>query len=96
MKEWHILSIEAVLEELDSNIQMGLPETAVNERLLQYGFNELREGGGKKPLRILWEQISSTMVLILIASAVVSGILGKQTETVAISMSRKLYIESSG
>jgi len=85
MKDWHVLSVDTVLEELDSDAQTGLSETAVFERRQQYGSNELEERGGKNPLLILWEQISSTMVLILIAAAVVSGFLGKPTETAAIS-----------
>ena len=54
-------------------------------RRAQVGANELLETAGKAPWRIFWEQISSTMVLILIAAAVVSALLGKTTETIAIS-----------
>jgi Ca2+-transporting ATPase len=85
MKDWHTLSTETVIQTLNTNKQTGLDNTAVSERLVQYGPNELKEGSNKHPLRIFWEQISSTMVLILIASAVVSALLGKQTETAAIS-----------
>lgn len=70
---------------LATDINEGLTEEEVAQRLAQYGANELEERGGKHPLRILWEQISSTMVLILIAAAVVSGLLGKVTETAAIA-----------
>ena len=53
-------------------------------RLEQYGANELVEHGGRKPLQILWEQLTATMVLILIAAAVVAGLLGDTKNTIAI------------
>jgi Ca2+-transporting ATPase len=66
-------------------MKRGLSETEAQARLAQYGPNELVERGGKSPLKILWQQFTSTMVLILIAAAVISGLLGKVTETIAIA-----------
>ncbi|MCA9898423.1 MAG: cation-translocating P-type ATPase, partial [Anaerolineales bacterium] len=51
----------------------------------QFGPNELTESGGVSPVRLLVAQFTNTMVLILIAAAVVSGFLGKVTETAAIA-----------
>ncbi|MBN1967312.1 MAG: HAD-IC family P-type ATPase, partial [Anaerolineae bacterium] len=68
-----------------STIDRGLDPAEAATRLAQVGPNELEERGGKHPLAILWEQFTSTMVLILIAAAVVSGFLGKPLETIAIS-----------
>jgi Ca2+-transporting ATPase len=62
----------------------GLTATEAASRLRQYGPNELQEQAGKGPLRMFLEQFTQTMVLILIAAAVVSGLLGKGMETVAI------------
>ncbi len=84
-QEWHRLSVAAALQQLTVDPDQGLAPDEVQRRLTQFGPNELIEKGGKHPLRILWEQISSTMVLILIAAAVVSGLLGKVTETAAIA-----------
>jgi len=84
-QEWHRLSVAAALQSLTVDPDQGLSPDEVQRRLAQFGPNELIEKGGKHPLRILWEQISSTMVLILIAAAVVSGLLGKVTETAAIA-----------
>ena len=81
---WHQQSITDIVAELGTNLQTGLTDQEVAARRASYGANELAARGGKHPLRILWEQISSTMVLILIAAAVISGLLGKATETVAI------------
>lgn len=85
MTEWYRESTETVLTELRVASERGLDESEVAARQRQYGLNELEEQGGKGPLPILAEQFSSTMVLILIAAAVVSAFLGKPTETIAIS-----------
>jgi P-type Ca2+ transporter type 2C len=74
-----------VLDALGTPQDRGLEPAEAARRLAQYGRNELQERGGKTPLRILWEQFSSTMVLILIAAAVLSAFLGKPLETAAIS-----------
>lgn len=85
MTDWHRQTTETVLQNLDVTAENGLDSSEVAARLEQYGTNELKERGGKGPLPILLQQFSSTMVLILIAAAVVSAFLGKPTETVAIS-----------
>ncbi|MFW6070628.1 MAG: cation-translocating P-type ATPase [bacterium] len=83
MTPWHTLPTSEALQQLDSSAG-GLTAAEAGARLQRHGPNELREGGGIAPWRIFWQQLSSTMVLILIAAAVVSGFLGKTTETVAI------------
>ncbi len=94
-QEWHRLSVAAALQQLTVDPDQGLAPDEVQRRLAQFGPNELIEKGGKHPLRILWEQISSTMVLILIAAAVVSGFLGKVTETAAIA-ALSIWMASAG
>jgi Ca2+-transporting ATPase len=81
--EWHCQSVPAALALLDSTSN-GLTTNASHQRQAQYGPNELIEKGGKAPLRILWEQFTNVMVLILIAAAVLSLFLGKYLEAGAI------------
>ncbi len=85
MTIWHTQTVEAVLRELNVEPGRGLTDDEAARRREQVGPNELIERGGKHPLRILWQQFTSTMVLILIVAAVVSGLLGKTTETIAIA-----------
>ena len=85
MSNWHLQTIEEVAARLSADTHSGLSEADAHKRLVEHGANELIERGGKPPLRILWQQFTSTMVLILIAAAVVSGLLGKATETIAIA-----------
>ncbi len=73
------------MRELNVDPDRGLSDDEAARRREQVGPNELIERGGKHPLRILWQQFTSTMVLILIVAAVVSGLLGKATETIAIA-----------
>ena len=85
MTLWHTQTVEAVLRVLNVDTTQGLSDEEAARRREQVGPNDLIERRGKHPLRILWQQFTSTMVLILIVAAVVSGLLGKTTETVAIA-----------
>jgi P-type Ca2+ transporter type 2C len=88
---WHLTKINEVLSNLNSSQQAGLTQSEADARLVQYGRNELVEKGGRTPFRIFWEQITATMVLILIAAAVVAGLLGDLKNTIAISAIVILY-----
>ena len=84
MADWHAQTIPAVLAALGSSAEAGLPEAEAARRLAQHGPNALVERGGRSPWRILWEQFTATMVLILLAAAVLSAVLLKWTEAVSI------------
>ena len=84
-KIWYTATIPEITDTLKINLDQGLSDSEAADRRIQYGPNELQERSGTSPLRLLWVQFSNTMVLILIAAAVVSGFLGKVTETVAIA-----------
>ncbi len=82
---WYRKESEEVTAELGTTRSGGLTDQEAAERLERHGRNEIRDRGGKSSLPILFEQFTSTMVLILIAAAVISGFLGKFIETVAIA-----------
>ena len=81
--DWHRRSVDAVLAELGSSND-GLDEAAIERRRSEFGPNELQESAGTSPLKLIWGQISSVMVLILIGAAVLSLLLGKYLEAGAI------------
>jgi Ca2+-transporting ATPase len=83
MKTWHTQSSEEIFQSLSSS-EKGLTEPEAKARLETHGPNELRERKGKSALVMMGEQLSETMVLILIAAALISAFLGKGTETAAI------------
>ena len=70
---WHTLDTESALKNLQSDPARGLSTVQVAERLAENGPNELVEKGGRTPWQILWEQVTATMVLILIVAPKSSG-----------------------
>ncbi len=80
---WHHLDADATLEATDSGPD-GLDEAEAARRLARHGRNELVEKGATGPLRLLWEQLTAVMVLILIGAAALSLVLGKFLEAGAI------------
>ncbi|MEI7945263.1 MAG: cation-translocating P-type ATPase [bacterium] len=91
MINWHTLNIEDALKNCQADSARGLSTEQVAERLAEHGPNELVEKGGRTPWQILWEQVTATMVLILIAAAVISGFLGDTKNLVAILSIVVLY-----
>jgi P-type Ca2+ transporter type 2C len=72
------------LNQLNSSTENGLTNAEAAERLANFGPNELVERGLISPWRILWEQLTSTMVVILIIAAIVSAFLGDFKDAIAI------------
>lgn len=87
---WHLIEVDTALEELQSD-PLGLTSAEAQSRQTRYGENELVEKGGRKPLHILWEQLTATMVLILVAAAVAAALLGDSKNAIAILAIVVLY-----
>jgi Ca2+-transporting ATPase len=81
---WHTLAAEDITRQLASDAITGLSEAEASRRLGAEGPNELVERGSRSPWQLLWEQLTAVMVLILIAAAVLSLLLGKYMEAGAI------------
>ncbi|MFO7623768.1 MAG: cation-translocating P-type ATPase [Anaerolineales bacterium] len=84
MTDWYKLSKEESAGQLGTAPETGLDDTEAASRLNKYGPNELIEKGVKSPWLILWEQLTGTMVVILIVAAVISYFLGDAIDTIAI------------
>lgn len=74
-KPWHTSDIQEALALLESFPDQGLSSGQVTQRQKHYGFNELAETGGRSTLAILWDQFTNIMLVMLIAVAIVSGVL---------------------
>lgn len=83
MSVWHTKTKEETLADFDTSLK-GLSDEEAAGRLKKYGANRLEEKGRKSPLKMLFQQFTETMVLILIAAAILSFFLGKTTEGIAI------------
>lgn len=81
---WHTLSAEEAAAALQSSTQIGLSSHEANLRLAKFGRNELVEQNIRSPLKILLEQITATMVLILLAAAGISAALGELKDALVI------------
>ena len=81
---WCRLKADEALARLGSDGERGLSQAEAQRRLARHGPNELVERGLKSPWRILWEQLTGIMVVILIVAAVVSAALGDYKDVVAI------------
>ncbi len=81
----------ASLQELGVDPSLGLSKAESGSRLAGAGPNELVEKRGRTPLRIFWEQITATMVLILVGAAVAAGLLGDLKNMIAITAIVILY-----
>jgi Ca2+-transporting ATPase len=74
--KWHTLSVEETRARLESDLAKGLSAGLMAQKLEQYGPNALAERPRPGFLARLWDQLSDFLVLILIVSAIVSGIIG--------------------
>jgi len=70
---WHALSTHAVLERLSTDAQRGLTAADIAKRTAQFGRNELNPPPPISPLKLLFEQFTDFIVLVLIAAAIISG-----------------------
>jgi Ca2+-transporting ATPase len=84
MNQWYRLEAHEVIQQQDTDAVRGLNTDEAARRLIQHGPNELVERGRKGPWRIVWEQLTATMVVILVIAAVISAALGDAQDTIVI------------
>jgi magnesium-transporting ATPase (P-type) len=80
---WHALPVQAVLEALESRPD-GLSEDEAAERLRIWGGNRLPEPPSPGPLKRLARQFNNLLILVLVAAAAITGLLGHYIDTVVI------------
>lgn len=83
MKNFYEMNSSEVLEELKTS-SGGLSSAEVKNRRERYGLNEIQEGEKKGPLLIFLEQFTDFLVIILIAAAVISAVLGDFESSIVI------------
>ncbi|MGN6416266.1 MAG: cation-translocating P-type ATPase [Pseudobacter sp.] len=81
--KWHQLSIEETLEKLQTK-NTGLSTADAEAKLQEFGPNELQEGKKKSIAKMLLAQFKDVMILILLAAAVISGVIGELSDTIVI------------
>ena len=73
-KEWYSLSVKDVEKELSTNVDKGLNADEISKRKEQYGSNEITSKNGKPLWKMIVEQFTDFMIIVLIIAAVVSAI----------------------
>ena len=77
--DWHALSGEVVLDQLATSLS-GLQPDQFRERFARYGANQIVKKQTDNVLRLLWRQINSPLIWVLIGSGSLAIGLGKLTD----------------
>lgn len=64
----HLIKVDDIAKILDINLQTGLKESSINERITKYGLNSYAEQKQKSIWLILVEQFKSPIILLLIVA----------------------------
>jgi Ca2+-transporting ATPase len=83
---WHTSEAAQVLRALGTDAASGLSKEEAARRLEERGTNELEDRGTRSPWAILWDQFTSTMIVILIVAALASALLGDYEDSIAIAI----------
>ena len=81
---WHLLSPSDVATHLSVDPDTGLTSGEAARRIAHYGLNEIRERPPRPLWRMLLDQFTDFMILVLIGAAIVSGIVGEPPDAIAI------------
>ena len=81
---WHTMGTDQVLDLLHVNSETGLTAQEAKQRLVTHGPNVIQRQKRRSPWRILAGQFSDFMIIVLVAAAVVSGLVGELQDATAI------------
>ena len=81
----HYKTIEQVFKELNTTAK-GLSQEEAEQRLKQYGLNEIKEGKKVSPWEIFAGQFKSIVIWILIVATVISAFLGEYIDAIVIGV----------
>jgi len=81
---WHTIQTGEVIKNLDTAVDSGLSLREAENRLKKYGYNQLEEKKGISPFILFLGQFNNFIVWVLIAAAIVSGVLEEWIDALAI------------
>lgn len=73
--DWYTLAPEEAATRLETSISNGLSRDEAAKRLETIGANELKQAKKKSVWQMYFEQFKDVMVLVLLAAALISGVL---------------------
>lgn len=71
-KPAHALDRDTLIQELGADSENGFSQATASQKLSEFGRNELDDGPGVQPIKILIRQVANAMMLVLIMAMVVS------------------------
>ena len=80
---WHLLPLSEISQLLNTT-PSGIDNISAAHRMNEYGINQITDKKKKTVVQMLLHQLTDFMILILIAAAIISGVLGDVTDTVII------------
>jgi Ca2+-transporting ATPase len=83
---WFKKNSEEVLKEFAVHPLNGLSPEEAKERLSKYGENKLATKKGKTLFQLFFAQLNDVMIYILLAAAVVSGLVGEISDAIIIAI----------
>ena len=82
--DWHLRPAAEVLQAQQTDAARGLSAEEAARRLQEHGTNELATQQARPWPKLLLDQFTDFMILVLLAAAVVSGLLGEWVDTLVI------------
>ena len=82
--DWHLHDAHELARLHGVNPAHGLQAHQVSQRAIQHGANELPASDSRSIWSLLVDQFSDFMILVLIAAAVISGVVGDLVDTLVI------------
>ncbi|MFH1653951.1 MAG: cation-translocating P-type ATPase [Pseudomonadota bacterium] len=82
-ENWHTLDVDQSLL-LNGTSLNGLTQEEAGKRFNDNGPNEIPEGKRKTAISIFFDQFKDFLILLLLAAAIVSGVIGEVHDTIAI------------
>jgi Ca2+-transporting ATPase len=82
--DWHLREAHELVAAHAVDPAHGLQEHQVAQRTLEFGPNALPTADTRSLLALVWEQFSDFMVLVLLAAAMISGVIGNLVDTLVI------------
>ncbi len=83
-RAWHSMQMEEILREGETDLERGLSQVEAAARLEHFGPNSLVEPPRASVLKLFLAQFKDTMVLMLLAAAAFSGLIGERLDAYAI------------
>lgn len=80
---WHDKPVEQVFKQLETSSD-GLCGNEARQRIKQFGPNVVQKKPAETPLKILWRQLQNPLIYVLVASTVLTLVMGKVTDGIVV------------